>query len=301
MWNYLHWDFGTGKSNPVHLRGSQLTLQNESEWWLRAQWKRKVMSLKARFGEPRWPTPGCARADWPSRPARSSGSARFGKRSHSRRRLVTTGPGSCRSAAPPALCAPRTQPLSGREPLCALQPAGLVAPAFSPRAQLVLTSARARERVGPCAGGSALCSSYFAWRESRLRSSPLTPLAPRPRPPLQREARWVFAPQERTRGASPALCFPGGLEDQSWRGARGIAQGAGGFLSRILGRSDFSQSWWKSPSRPGTCNLFWCLRSLACEGPTSKFSLPSLEKLWVPSIRLPRAVAARPACCAVSG
>lgn len=129
--------------------------------------------------------------------------------------------------------------------------------------------------------------------------APLSLFAPRPRQPLQREARLVFAPQERTRGASPALCFSGGLEDQSWRGAL-----VNGPRSRELRLLNFGEGWFlpelvKASSPPRHLQLV-LVSSQSCVCGSNVKVFPSFPEKSLGSIH-PRPSRGRGQACLLRG
>lgn len=180
--------------------------------------------------------------------------------------------------------------------LCALQPAGRGALAFTPRAQLVLTSIQVLKCVRPCAGGNRLCSSHFAWRESRLSavaggssgSSPsswvcvcLCPLCTESPPASPAGGTLgICTPGENQQGCTCPVLFRWTRRPEITRCARGSLreQGASSpwFQSGVI-----YLSWWKRPPRPWHLQLVLVSSQSCVCGSNIKVFLPYPKNLSV--------------------
>lgn len=200
--------------------------------------------------------------------------------------------------------------------LCALQPAGRGALAFTPRAQLVLTSIQVLKCVHPCAGGNRLCSSHFAWRESRLCSCRRQlrffslflglrlSLSSLHRVPASlssgRRIRYLHPRREPT-GLHMPCAFPVDSKTRDYEVRSGIAQGAGSLLSLVSVGGDLSQLVKASspPLAPTTCFGFFSVLCVRLQHQ----SFSSLTRKIYPfnPFSSPCAVSARPPRCVVSG
>lgn len=198
--------------------------------------------------------------------------------------------------------------------LCALQPAGRRALAFTPRAQLVLTSIQVLKCVCPCAGGNtdfvavtlpegSRASALAGGSSGSSRSSwvcvclcPLCTESPPASP--ARGALGICTPGENQQGCTCPVLFRWTRRPEITRCARGSLreQGASSpwFQSGVI-----YLSWWKPPPRPWHLQLV-LVSSQSCvcgsnikvfpplpeksigliHSPTPALSLPGLLAVW---------------------